>query len=51
MPCFKCFYQPWCDEGQMAVERWAKVQSVTHGHFEEDEFVDLFSMKTFYKNF
>ena len=51
MPCLKCYYLPWCDEGQIAVERWAKVQSVTHGHFEEDEFVDLYHMKTFYKNF
>ena len=51
MPCLKCFYLPWCGEGQIAVERWAKAKSSTHGSFECDEFIDLYHMKTFYKNF
>ncbi len=46
-PCLKCYYLPWCDEGRTIIKQWAKVQTVTHGNFEREEFLDLFNMKTF----
>ena len=47
MPCLKCFYLPWCNVGQTAIELWTKAKSVTHGNFERDEFIGIFTMKTF----
>ena len=48
MPCFKCFYQPWCEEGQLSIKEWRQICiSPSRGNFERDEFLDLFYMETF----